>query len=364
MWKIHRYYLREILVNLAMVLGVLFGIVMLAMVPRGLEKAEGFGLLDAVLITTFWALDALPHLLPITLVFAIVLTYARASQEREITAIRAAGVSPRVASVPAMLVGVIIGLLGSMLMHYLVPQTHYAKNRVVADSIRSVMTGTGMLKDVVHFKGMSMTWEHRNALGHWIDVEIVVDPNDDADLEAYAAGEGSLEPLQVVLAKEAALELSENGQDLALALTDALSVGDPSVFLGSPRIAVNLRSVTGNMMLNENDDDIATDQLLSEVLRGVHPNPRAARFMANRRNSFALLPTLLAPIAFCIGVLARDRGRVFALVLGTIPVLIAYASDVLAQNLVRDIDLPALAWLPVFVLVALGVPFCWRLLRF
>lgn len=360
MWKIHRYYLREILTSLALAFGVLFGIVMLAMVPRGLEKAQGFGLWNAVKITTLWSLDAFPHLFPVTLVFAIVLTYARAGQDREITAIRAAGVSPRVAATPALMAGIGCSLIGSVLLHYLVPQTHFAKNRVVADSIRSVMTGTGMLGDSVQFEGMQMTWEHRDALGHWHGVQIVLSPERGRD----AVDDGNLEGQEIVIADEAFVELSPSGEDLVLVLRNAQSYGATRAYSGDSRLTVSVRSLTQGRELEEADQDMATDQLIAEVLRGVHREPLVAMYEAHRRSAFALLPTLLAPIAFCIGVLARSRGRVFALVLGIVPIVIAFASDVVARSLFRDAQEPLLAWLPSLVLVALGVPFCWRLLRF
>ena len=87
--------------------GCLFGIVLAATVYRGIDRAQGGGLLDAALITFFWAADTLPHLLAMSLLIATVLTFARASQDREITALRAAGISPRVPVVAAMLVGIV-----------------------------------------------------------------------------------------------------------------------------------------------------------------------------------------------------------------------------------------------------------------
>ena len=95
MWKIHRYYLREVTVSALLTFLVLFGIVLIASVSRGIDRAQGGNLLSAALITFYWAADTFPHLLAISLLIATVLTFARASQDREITALRAAGISPR-----------------------------------------------------------------------------------------------------------------------------------------------------------------------------------------------------------------------------------------------------------------------------
>ena len=97
MWRIHRYYLREVTLGSVLTFTVLFGIVLISTVPRGIKYAQGFRLVDALKVTLLWTVDAVPHLLPIALLFATVLTYARAGQDREITALRSAGISPRVA---------------------------------------------------------------------------------------------------------------------------------------------------------------------------------------------------------------------------------------------------------------------------
>ena len=77
----------------------------------------------------------------------------------------------------------------------------------------------------------------------------------------------------------------------------------------------------------------------------------------------ALLPCLLAPIGFAIGVYARDRGRVLALVFAMIPIVVFYLGDFIGAHLVRATDQAAFAFLPAALLALGGTPFCWRLLR-
>ena len=172
MWKLHRYYLKEVGVSASITFVVLFGILLVSLVYRGISKAEGFSLVDAFLITFLWAVDTLPHLLPIALLFGTVLTYARASQDREITAIRSAGVSPRVAMVPALLIGIVFSIIASWALHWMVPRAHYWKYRVVAETVRSVLLQTGLMGDRFSYGGLMMTWESKDESGAWRDVLI------------------------------------------------------------------------------------------------------------------------------------------------------------------------------------------------
>ncbi len=354
MWKLHRYYLREVATSSALVFAVLFGVVLISTVYRGIKRAEGFGLLAAAEVTFYWAADALPHLLPIAFLFATVLTFARASQDREITAIRAAGISPRVVMTSALLVGIVCSLFGSWTLHWLVPQTHYLKYRVVAESIREVLLSTGMTGDIFSMKGLTMTWERRNEQGHWEDVQILVQ-RDGEELQILDQG--------LWLADEAWVEVVD-GERLALVLInarDALGRVDLPDRL-TPSISIS--AIAESRRRDEGDKDLTSDQLLAEVYRGVHENDITARYLVHQRACFALLPILFAPLGFCIGVLSRDRGRMLALVYAMVPVFLFYLGDFVGNKLVRTTGEPLSAWTPALLLFALGAPFCWRLLRF
>ena len=152
MWKIHRFYLRELLGAVLLTFTVLFGIVLIATIYRGIDRAQGGSLLSAVLITFFYAADTFPHLLALSLLFSSVLVFARASQDREITAMRAAGISPRVPLVAALIVGVMLSVVGSFALHYLIPYAHYYKYRVVAEVTRQLIVNTGMSGDKISFR--------------------------------------------------------------------------------------------------------------------------------------------------------------------------------------------------------------------
>ena len=93
MWRLHRYYLRELAVNASVTFLVLFAIALVSFIYRGIQRAAGGTLTDALVITVLFALDSMQHLLTISFLLATVMTYTRAAQDRELVAIRAAGIS-------------------------------------------------------------------------------------------------------------------------------------------------------------------------------------------------------------------------------------------------------------------------------
>lgn len=352
MWKLHRYYLRELTATLLLTFAVLFGVVLLSTLNRGIDRAQGFGLVAAVKVTFYWAADTLPHLFAMSLLFATVLTFARASQEREITAIRSAGLSPRVAMAPAMLLGVGLSLVGGWAQHYALPWVHYQKYHVITAAVRNVLLQTGLANDKLQFGSFVMTWDRQREDRTWEGVTIKI--GEGHDVEKLTSG--------IWIADTASLVMLANQEELELTLTNPRQ---PTSNVAFERVVttMNIRTISESGRRYESDRDLSSDHLLAEVERGQNDNPNGARFTVHRRSCFALMPFLFAPIGFCIGVLARERGRVLALVFAMVPLAIYYITDVCAARLVRDVDWPPIAWLPAAVLIALGVPFCWRLLR-
>ncbi len=354
MWKIHRYYLKEVTISAVLTFVVLFGIVLISLVARGIQRAQGADLGAAGLIVVYFALDTFPHLLTISLLFATVLTFARASQDREITAIRSAGISPRVPMVACVLVGLAFSLVGSFFLHYVIPQAHFRKYRVVAEAAQNLVMNQNLDSDRIPLMDEGvMQWESRDADGRFLDVTI------------YRKREGSrrTDPLlsaPVLTVEEAWFEL--DNEELILLMRGLRNPLVRDSYLGVLNFRINLRAIT-EQGRRENARDIRSDQLLSEKYRGVYDDPDEAVYTVYRRSCFALMPALFAPLGFCIGVLARDKGRVTALTFSLAPLTLFYFFDFLGAELAQSLAEPLLAWLPAAVIAAIGIPFCWKLLR-
>lgn len=357
MWKLHRYYLREVGGTSVLTFLVLFGIVLIAMVSRGIDRAQGGGLASAALITFLWTADTFPHLLTISLLVATVLTFARASQDREITAIRAAGISPRIPMVAAMIVGLAFSIVGSYAHHQLIPMAHYHKYRVLGQAMRNFILNSNMSGGKIAFGGFFLTYMNEDDEGNLHDVVILVgkDRGDEIAAQGFEAG-------KPIVADKAWLDLADDGETLTLNVLKPRDISGDVVLDGVVELTANMRKLAGTGR-QEGDKDLSSHQLLAEVEREIHENPGGALFTVHRRACFALMPALLAPIGFCIGVMARARGRMIAVLFAMVPMLLFYGCVLLAGALVRVVDFPPIAWLPAVVVGALGFPFCWKLLR-
>jgi lipopolysaccharide export LptBFGC system permease protein LptF len=294
-----------------------------------------------------------------SLLIGTVLVFARASQDREITAIRSAGISPRVPMTAALLVGVLFSLVGLYAMHQLIPAAHFHKYRVVAEVVRNVALNLGLQGDKIAHEGIVMTWRERAEGNHFKDVLVHA-------LRGHLAREADGKPAargKLYTAREAFFESDPRGETLKLRFV-GLREPATGMVVGDFAVSASARGLAEKGRRHDTDRDMSSDHLLAEVYRGVHPNANGARFTVNRRSCFALMPALLAPLAFAIGVAARDRGRMTALLFCLPPLVVFFGCDMLAQRLVQVLDVPLLGFLPVLVVGLLGLPFVWRWVRF
>jgi lipopolysaccharide export LptBFGC system permease protein LptF len=356
MWRLHRYYLRELAINAGITFLVLFAVVLTSLVYRGIDKSQGGGLLDAAKIMMLFALDSFPHLLTIAFLIATVMTFTRAAQDRELTAVRAAGISPRTPLMAAFLIGLLLTAVGSFTIHYVIPWVHFHKYRVIAEVVRNAFISLRLGSDRIPLldTGYLMTFREQKRGGDFRDCVIYCPkPIDTFRSPILFADRVAIPPL-ADHAEGGTIRIEVEG------LRDPIGEGVP---LSRHLIDIPLEDFDRRGRREERDDDLRSDQLLAEVMRGVHRKPHEAVYTLFRRCCFSLMPVVLAPMGFCLAELARERGRVTALLLTLVPLTLFYLGEVLGARLLVTTQSPWVAWLPMGFLLVVGVPLCWRQLR-
>jgi lipopolysaccharide export LptBFGC system permease protein LptF len=407
MWRIHRYYLHELLIRTGIATTVLFGIVLLSVVHRALDRAAGLGLLVAAETTLWFALDLLPHVLALGLLVGTVLTYGRARRDRETTALVAGGVPLATLLGPAVLVGALFATAASVTLHYVAPTAHWRKYHLAGlEVVRDFVLQTGLSGDSFRLgDDFAMTWERREGnafedvtirVGSMHPVGILEFDQLEADLEGLGRGGGSGgEPVEDGASGGGALDASggestQRGTPRPPAEPDRISgiyradrarlvarrdrddvrlvfehVWRPThrEFAERLELAVDLRDVTRTRRRVENERDLPSDHLLGEMFAGRAPHDGAVRYVFHRRSCYALLPLVLAPLGFALGLACGRRGRAGVLAFALLPVFGFYVGDVVAQRLVQTTGITALVYAPAALLAGAAWLSCWRVGR-
>ena len=359
MWRLHRYYLKELAINASITFIVLFGVVLISLIYRGIQRSQGGELLDAAMITLLWALDAVPHLLTIAFLIATVVTFTRAAQDRELLAIRAAGISPRVPMQAAVLIGILLSVGASFANHYVIPAVHFWKYRVIKEAVRGAFINLNLGSDRIKLPGgRVLTFRERDLVTH-----------DMLDCTVYSS-----KPIdkaitsRIVFVDRVTMPPTKDWDENTVIQVVLSGVRQPNLS-SAPNdfkeinIAVPIDDIGSAGSRIDRDEDVGSDQLLAEVMRGVHDDPVRAKYTLFRRCSFALMPALLAPVGYCIAEFSRFKGRVFALMLALVPLAMFYLGEVIGARMLISSDNPWCGCMPVLLLLVVGTPIVWRQLR-
>ena len=366
MLKFQRAMLGELLFTFLGVLSVVTAVVFAAVTLQLVYKGEGVGLRLMG--------ELLPHLMPIALSYslpfswlaAVTLVLGRMSADREITALRSAGLHLRVIVVPAMTLGIVVSVISLLFNGYIVPDSQ----RTLREGLRRyVGVFLNSLKDV----DRRVTLEHgrfsfsRYEGGAFHEIEL-----------ERRGWDGGLE--FKIIAKKATIHAPAEGEaqdKLGFVLYEAYvlrptETGAPEVnFYKKTELAMGRFEQVGfSVLFNEffgtrrfveRPKDMALPDLLYADLRGGvwRGSLRRVQVSLHGRLAAGLAPFVMGLFAMGMALLVPAAGRrVRHFLLGFLPPVLIYFPLFLAgPYLGRQGTLPAwfVMWLPVVVVGGAGM---------
>ena len=351
MWRFHRYYLREMLLNLGMTFLMLFGVALLALLARGISRTQGQDMWLALWVTLLWAIDIVPDLLAISTLIATVFTFGRAAGDNEITAIRMSGVSPVRLLGSVLIVGTLTAGLNTYLLHNLIPYAHYKKYRPFEELAEQFVANLRPSNNRIEMGNrLVMAWHRQDEQGRWVDVQIKARGSDGGSFEGFAKRvwmeKGEREGLIYLMVQDPEGHKggeSRNGKTFR----EAIKLRPGAVI----KISFDVKEIAEKGKRAEGIKDLPTAQLIAEYERGGSENPGVSRWTIWLRSFKGLASLLFAIAAFPIGVLSKRSGRMAALSMSAIPLTVYYSSFYLAPGIARatgtlwPVALPTIAML-------------------
>lgn len=357
MWRFHRYYIREFLINFALTFAMLFGVAILATISRATGRAQGLGLLLTLRLTLYWALDTLPQLLSISVLVSSVFTFGRAASDNEITAMRAAGIRPLRLLGAVLFVGACMGATNAWLVHDVIPWAHYEKYRPTKDAFKLLMINNKSRQNQWQIDRFQMRWKKRDGPSRYLDVDF----NANAD---QGIATGHAESLEIDYDEaEDALILSVDGFDGDMTRGGKRSTSK----LSHITLSFSIDAIANRNRRHEGMRDISTAQLFAEVESGAGTGDSGrgwqARWWVGHRISQALSTIFFALIGFPIGVLFRRAGRMVSFAISFVPLAFFYGLVFLGQGLSRRFESWSFSLLPVAGLAIAAVLLTRRVFR-
>lgn len=340
MWRLHRYYIKELFFSQGLTFLTLFGVSFLALIARGLSSAQGVNVVIALWITLLYALEMIPHLLSITVLVASVFTFGRAAADNEITAMRMAGTSPLRLMGAVLFVGAVTATVNVWILHDIIPLVHYHKHRPAKSLITQFLINNRSRQNKWEFDRLLMTWERREGQryhgtsfraktetgrysGEAREVSIESDPTGELLLVVGKDFKGHIETDRFI-----------NGE---------LTSTRKRVDLHEWQLTFKLREILERGRRQEGLLDMSTSQLVAEINSTPDTDPEG-RWLVWLRTCQALSTLLLAIIGFPIGVVWQRAGRMASLAISFVPIVgyygVLYGAQALAHR--NDMVLPVL----------------------
>lgn len=341
MWRFHRYYIKEFLVNLLLTFVMLFGVAILATISRATGRAQGLGLLLTLRLTLYWALDTLPQLLSISVLVSSVFTFGRAASDNEITAMRAAGIRPVRLLGAVLFVGAMMGATNAWLVHDVIPWAHYEKYRPTKDAFKLLMINNKSMQNQWQVDRFQMRWKRRDGPRRYLDVDF----NANAD-QGMATGHAESLEIDYDEAEDALVLLIDNFDGEMATRGKKRTMRMP----GQITLSFSISAIANQNRRHEGMRDISTAQLVAEVESGAGTGESGrawqARWWIGHRISQALSTLFFALIGFPIGVLFRRAGRMVSFAISFVPLAFFYGLVFLGQGLSRRFESWSFSLLP------------------
>ncbi len=371
-----RAYLREIGAQLALVLGGTAFLVALVAAVRASAASQGAPLWLPLALVPLIVGNALPYLIPATLLTAVVLTYSRMAADGEATALRAAGLGTPKLLGPALLAGLLVALASYPLSAGVLPEV-YSQMRALSYRLRfAALENTDPPASELSFRGLHLSWARRSPDGSFRDVLLIHEPGGagrvysfDPGVQEVGGDDHSTPPrsqglrLRADIARmrvrgsvvefqfEGMRSFSQSGEG------GAWSARNPGLTV----VRLDLADFGGRPESARKGDDYSSPELRKLLAAGkLEPDrSRSFRYTLWRRFSTALAALPLAAIGALLGWSLRRRGFLgaFAAAFGVL-LVVFYPLYALGNGLQQSGSLdPALAALlpPGGLLLAVGV---------
>ncbi|NOT30592.1 MAG: YjgP/YjgQ family permease [Planctomycetes bacterium] len=216
--RIQLYVLRQLLLSVAFALAGLSVIVLPTIAIQAVNK---LGAISAGTVARYLPLvvvELVPYLLPMAFLLAVVATYGRLAAERELIAIKMAGIHPARLALPGFLVALPMAFATDRLLGEVSPELKYQQRKLVTDADLSRLKGAMAGRNVLSFGKNVLKSE-----GNRGNVRINVELDMERDGQRFK-----------VVAAEARIDFEGEGRDAALVvrlkdaviLTEEMSVSN------------------------------------------------------------------------------------------------------------------------------------------
>jgi lipopolysaccharide export system permease protein len=356
---IHRYLLRELIVNAAVSLVVVFAIFFLAAlsIQVGRSSSENLPMLAILKYVALLLLYTSYLTVPVCIVTTCIFTYGRAAQDGEIAAAQTSGIRINGLLVPAVFLGACAMLMLAVLQNRVMPEAHFQSRQVDESVFLNVEQLLKRRDKSIQEKDFVFQW---NAVGQDSGGDLVLE---DVELVKFKDGKWASSTRA-----RRARPVTEPGSSRVTLELDDIHHSEPGLTVLGVRIETPIDlSALLPPRVRSGENQLTYEELLSGAA-SARTEKRSNRLSAefHFRFAMAIAPLLLAAFAAPFGIALRIRNRAVVFLAGVLVMVGGYLPlIVVARSLVERGAKPAWMYLqaPNVILACVALYFVRKIHR-
>ncbi|MGQ0810238.1 MAG: LPS export ABC transporter permease LptF [Nitrospiraceae bacterium] len=347
-----RYIFTELLPPFSISLGALCFVMLTRELLRLVELlvSKGIGFLAVLKVFAHLLPSFLVLTLPIAGIIASITAFGRLSFDRELVAMRAAGLSLLRLSRPVLLFSVLVFGLTLMLSQWGQPWTNVNLKKVALNLLRDQLI-------------LSLDRGVFNEPVSRMMIYVPDTDNDDATPGIFVSDERNAEEPRVIVASEYLVLTDTSTSQVALRLLNGVIHSKPEELDEYRQVAFStydLKLSINPNLYEQSNERPSLESILEQLERSHGQDPSALRRLLEYYKDLAFP---MASLVFCmlgvpVGIVSKRSGRIGGFAVGVIVIIVYYVLNVLCEFLVTTLVLApfAGAWLPngIFLAVAVG----------
>ncbi|MGH7152155.1 MAG: LptF/LptG family permease [Planctomycetota bacterium] len=333
---LQRAILRELLANFLLASAILVFVVALGGFVKAMYAFAQVPLGLVLELAPYLVVGLFPHLLPMSFLVAVVVTYGRMSAEGEVGAIRGAGIHMGKILAPALALACVIAFANQFLLDEGIPVLHHMRGTFLRKAAQAAVGGWNRGVPDLHLGPFYLRGAPTDRQGVRRDVVLVVDRDSrrsKRETPATSPASAPTSETETIFAQAEEARLALDGDFLRVDLTNPHFVRTGEA--GEVAARVEIEETSFRISLDElvssgppvlKERDLPTSELTAALERDRAPAQREHRyrFEVERRSALALAPLLFALVGFPFGVRYRRGNRMFGFFLAFAIVLVGY----------------------------------------
>lgn len=348
------YIFRQLLVSVGFAAGGISLLVFPTMAVQAILKLQGVSPVTILYYLPLVMVEFVPYLLPMSFLLGVVATFGRIAADRELVAVRMAGIHPGLLLIPGLVLASVLSITTLWLLSYVSPEWKFVQTSYMSEARENAFRSIGRGTTELDFDQFYLKAERQDAGKDRVFYDVILNLTTEE------------EDLRIVADR---VELSFDDEFLHISFDGFnLQQGDIEFYNSGPRLSLRLDELFPRREKNrERASHLTTPEIKAGLASGDLPEDRARDFAyeVNRRRALSTTYFIFLLLGLPTGIFLRSGTQLGAFTGAVGYAFLYYVMDMRLGEWLAEagaISAAGGAWSTNALFFAAGVALCYRAL--